>query len=89
MALGASPGQVLGLVVGQGLRLVALGIGIGLPLAGGITRLLTAFLHGVNPFDPLVFISVSLLLSSIALLACFLPAWRATKVNPITALHAE
>lgn len=89
MALGAAPGQVLRLVLGQGFRLAALGIGVGLAFAAGVTRLLATFLHGVHPLDPLVFGAVATLLAGVALLACWLPAWRATRVNPLEALRAE
>lgn len=89
LALGAAPAQVLRLVLGQGLRLAALGVALGLLLTAGVTRLLTAFLHGVHPLDPLVLGCVSGLLALMALLACWLPAWRATRVDPIEALRAE
>ena len=89
MALGARPGQVLRLVLAHGLRLAALGVAGGLLLASAVTRLLTGFLYGAHPFDPVVFTAVSVLLAGIALLACWLPAWRATRVNPVEALRAE
>lgn len=89
MALGAAPAQVLRLVLSQGLRLAALGLVAGLALSAATTRLVSGFLHGVHPFDPLVFGSVSLLLAAIALLACWLPAWRATRVDPVVALRSE
>jgi ABC-type antimicrobial peptide transport system permease subunit len=80
---------LLRLVLTEGLKLAVVGIAGGLVLSAAVTRLLTGFLHGVHPFDPLVFGSVSLLLTSIALLACWLPARQSTKVNPIEALRAE
>lgn len=89
LALGAAPHQVLGLVLAQGLRLAAAGIALGLLLAAGVTRLLAAFLHGVHPLDPAVLGSVAGLLAIVAVLACGLPAWRATRVDPIEALRAE
>lgn len=89
MALGAQPGQVLQLVLRQGLKLTVLGVAGGLLLAGFATRLLSGFLHGVHPFDPLVFSAIALLLGAIAVLACGLPAWRATRVNPVEALRSE
>jgi ABC-type antimicrobial peptide transport system permease subunit len=89
MALGAAPTQVLRLVLGQGLKLAVLGLVAGLALSAATTRLVSGFLHGVHPFDPLVFGSVSLLLAVIALLACWLPAWRATRVDPVIALRSE
>lgn len=89
LALGAAPAQVLRLVLGQGLQLAGLGVALGLLLTAGVTRLLTAFLHGVHPLDPLVLGCVSGLLALMASLACWLPAWRATRVDPIEALRAE
>jgi predicted permease len=89
MAMGASQGDVLRLVLGQGFQMAVFGITGGLLLAGAVTRLLGGFLYGVNPFDPLVLATVSGLLAGIALLACWVPAWRATRVNPVEALRAE
>jgi predicted permease len=89
MALGAQPGAVLRQVVGQGLVLAAIGAGAGLLLALSITRLLAGFLYGVSPFDPAIFLGVPLLLIAIALLACWLPAWRATRISPVVALRSE
>ncbi len=89
MALGASVGAVLGLVLRQSFALAAAGVAAGLVLACALTRLLANFLYGVSPFDPATFISVPLLLMAIVLLACWLPARRATRVNPIAALRAE
>jgi ABC-type antimicrobial peptide transport system permease subunit len=89
IALGASPGGVLRQVLGQGLALAALGVVAGLVLAFGVTRLLANFLYGVSPFDPVTFVGVPLLLTAVALLACYVPARRATRVNPIEALRAE
>ena len=89
MALGASAGMLAWQVTRRGLVLAATGAGIGLVLAFALTRLLGNFLYGVSPFDPLTFLSVPLLLALIAVLACWLPARRATKVDPMTALRAE
>jgi putative ABC transport system permease protein len=89
MALGAQRRKVFGMVLGQGALLAGLGIGIGLVAALGVTRLLASFLYGVRPTDPLTFAGVSLLLLGIALLACYLPARRATRVDPIVALKYE
>jgi predicted permease len=89
MALGARPGQVHWEVVREGLRLVTAGVAAGLALALAVTRLLAGFLYGVSPLDPVTFAGVPLLLAVVALLACWLPARRATKVDPMTALRAE
>lgn len=89
LALGAQPDAVLRLVMVQGLILVAIGSGTGLMFALGVTRLLAGFLYGVSPFDPAIYLGVPLLLTAIALLACWLPARRATRVDPITALRSE
>ena len=69
--------------------LAAAGVAAGLVLALGVTRLLSGFLYGVSPFDPPTFLGVPLLLALVAVLACYLPMQRATKVNPIDALRAE
>jgi putative ABC transport system permease protein len=89
MALGASPRGVRNMVVRQGMRLVLIGVGTGVVAALGLTRLLASMLYGVRPWDPLVFISVAVLLSLIALLATYLPARRASQVDPIVALRYE
>jgi len=89
MALGAARRSVFGMVVGQGARLAGAGIVIGLMAAFGVTRMMASFLYGVQPTDPMTFAGVSLLLVGIALLACYLPARRATRVDPIVALRYE
>ncbi|MDD2763418.1 MAG: ABC transporter permease [Opitutaceae bacterium] len=89
MALGATPGEILLLVLKRGLALAAIGMGCGLVLAVLGTRLLAGFLYGISPFDRLTFMGVPLLLGLVTVLACWLPARRATKVNPIEALRAE
>jgi putative ABC transport system permease protein len=89
IALGAGRGTVFAMVVGQGARLAGIGIAIGLLAALGVTRLMAAFLYGVQPTDPLTFVTVSLLLAAIALLACYVPAHRATRVDPMIALRYE
>jgi putative ABC transport system permease protein len=89
MAMGAQRRDVLRLVLGQGSRLIFFGIGIGLAGALAITRLIGGLLYGISPTDPLTFVSVALLLAAIALLACYLPARRAMRVDPLTALRYE
>ncbi|HWA26972.1 MAG TPA: ABC transporter permease [Lacunisphaera sp.] len=89
LALGAAPRQVLWLVLRQGLGLAAAGIAGGLLLTAAVTRLLASFLHGVHPLDPVVLGAVALLLVVVALIACWLPARRATLVDPMVALRAE
>jgi len=89
MALGAERRNVFGMILGQGARLAGLGIAIGLLVALGVTHLMASFLFGVKPTDPLTFAGVSLLLLGVALLACYLPARRATRVDPMIALRYE
>lgn len=89
MALGATQGSVIRLVIQQGLLLVLIGVAVGLALALVVTHLLSGFLYGVSPFDPLTFIGVPLVLAIIAVIACLLPAHRATRIDPIEALRAE
>jgi predicted permease len=89
MALGAQRSAVFTMVLQQGAKLAGVGIAIGLLAAIGVTRLMAAFLYGVQPTDPLTFSAVSLLLAGIVLLACYLPARRATRVDPIIALRDE
>jgi len=89
MALGARPGNVLLLVLQQGLRLAVVGLIIGIPAAIAGSRLLTSLLFGVSATDPAVLASVALLVTAVALAACWIPAWRATQVAPTEALRAE
>jgi predicted permease len=89
MALGADRGNVLRLIVREGMRLVVAGMGIGMVLAFGITRVMTGFLFGVSPIDPLVFAVIPVSLGAIALLASYLPARRAASASPLTALRGE
>ena len=89
MALGAQRKSVLALVLGRGLRLAAAGIVLGLIGAIPLTRILRSLLFGVAPTDPLTFAAVPVLLVSAALLACFLPARRAAKIDPMEALRYE
>ncbi len=89
MALGAQPGALRNMVLVQGMRLALIGVAIGIAAAFGLTRLLASLLFGVQPRDPLVFIAVPVLLTAVALLACYLPARRATRINPLEALRWE
>jgi len=87
MAVGADRGQVLGMILGEGARLLALGVVVGIGAAAGLTRFLQHQLFDVSPTDPLVFAAVALVLVSVGLLACFMPARRAASTNPMEALR--
>jgi putative ABC transport system permease protein len=89
LALGAQPRDVMGLVVGQGMRLVVLGAAIGLAGAWGLSRLLTAQLFEVSPGDPLTYLGAAALLGLVALVANYVPARRAARVDPADALRAD
>jgi putative ABC transport system permease protein len=89
VALGASAKDVLRMVLGEGLRITLIGIGIGLAAALGLTRLITKIIYGVSASDPLTFFGVALLLTAVALVACYIPARRAMRVDPIIALRYE
>ena len=89
MALGAEKRNILKIVVGQGLRLALIGVAIGIAGALALTGFLGSLLYGVTPTDPLTFIAVSLILIAVALLACYIPARRAAKVDPMVALRYE
>jgi ABC-type antimicrobial peptide transport system permease subunit len=89
MALGAQPRNILGLIVGQGARMAIAGVILGLAASFAVTRLLSSMLFEVKPSDPLVFAGVSALLLAITLLACYIPARRAMRVDPMVALHYE
>ncbi len=89
MALGAKPRDVLRAILGQGASLAAWGCGLGLLAALALTRLMSSLLFNISPVDPLTLVSVPLLLTAVSLTACYLPARRATKVDPMLALRCE
>jgi predicted permease len=89
MAMGAQTGRVLRLVVGQGMRLALAGLILGLVIALAAMRVLSTLLFGVSAHDPLIFVGVSLVLATAAILACYIPARRATRVDPMVALRYE
>jgi ABC-type lipoprotein release transport system permease subunit len=88
-ALGAARADIIRLVVGRGVRLATIGLLLGLLGALAATRLMASQVYGVSGHDPLVFAGAAILLGSVALLACIIPARRATKVDPVTALRSE
>ena len=89
VALGARQGQIIGMVVGQNLRLVALGLGLGLLTAIPATRLLRGLLFQVGPNDPMTFVGIGVILAVVAIVASYLPARRGTQVDPVVTLKAE
>jgi putative ABC transport system permease protein len=89
MALGAQRADILRLAIGEGMSLVALGLGLGILGALVLTRYLRTMLFSVTPTDPLTFTAIAGILALVALLACFIPAQRATQVDPLVALRDE
>ena len=89
LALGAEPLRVVGLVIGQGLTLAAIGIGLGVGVSLALTPLMSSQLYGVGAIDPITLGSVIALLFAVSLLACAVPARRAMAVDPVTALRAQ
>lgn len=89
MAMGAERSDVLGLVVGQGLKLAGAGLALGILVSLALTRQLSSLLFGVSAYDPLTYAGVTVILVSVALLACYIPARRATRVDPLVALRYE
>jgi putative ABC transport system permease protein len=89
IAMGARPRDVVKLVIGQGAKLVAAGLGAGLIVAFIASRIINSLLYQVSATDPLTYLVVALLLAAVALAACYIPARRAMKVDPMVALRVE
>jgi ABC-type antimicrobial peptide transport system permease subunit len=89
MALGAQRSDVLALILGKGMRLATVGVALGIGGALALARVLQSLLYGVKATDPLTFVAVSLMATAIATLACYVPARRATSVDPVNALRSE
>jgi ABC-type antimicrobial peptide transport system permease subunit len=89
MALGARPADVLRMVLREGMTLVAVGVALGVAAALMLTRLLEGMVYGVRVRDPLIFAIVNLLMVAVSLAACYVPARRATRVDPLVALRYE
>ncbi len=89
MALGAERRDIMRMILGQGTKLALFGVGIGLAAASLLTRVLAGLLYDVSPTDPLTFGTVAVILFGVAVMACYLPAMRAVRVDPMVALRSE
>ena len=89
LALGARRRQIVSLILGQGVRLLAVGLLLGFVAAFALSRLIRSLLFGVSATDPLIYLAVSLLLGCAAVVACWIPARRASRVDPMITLRAE
>jgi ABC-type antimicrobial peptide transport system permease subunit len=89
VALGATPADVVGLVLGRTVRLAAMGLAIGLALSLALSRVLTSMLYELKPTDAATYVLVLLIVAPVTIAAAAIPAWRATRVDPITALRNE
>ncbi len=89
IALGAAPGRVRGLVIRQGLAVAGTGVGIGLLLSLGLTRLMSSLLFEISTLDPVAYLTSTPLLLLVSLLACYLPAFRASRVDPLQVIRSE
>jgi putative ABC transport system permease protein len=89
LALGAQRKQVARLVVGDGMRPALYGLALGLSASVGAVRLMQSMLYGTRPLDPAIFVSVAAILPGVAALACLVPAWRASRIDPMEALRTE
>jgi putative ABC transport system permease protein len=89
MTLGAQRRTVLRMIIGQGMKLALIGVALGVVASLALTQTIKSLLFGVSPTDPAIFAGLAIVLSLVALLACWVPAWRATKVDPIIALRYE
>ena len=89
MALGAQRNHVLRLMLGEGMKMALVGVAIGIAAALGLTQLIASMLFGVSATDPITFCGVALVLTSVALAACYIPARRAMRVDPMRALRHE